>query len=456
MGPVGLSNQGDLFKLRLFLFLLYPQREPQRYTIWKPVLQVECQKCFAPNDLQFCFCQMCGTPRQNDTSHDSQSDIDTTPLESRWQEIETTLASSKYRKKKSALEREFISFLYRLIPSKSLDTVSPRDIVYFLIWKDKDSKTQVHRETCHHQGTASKAPLSCGCPRPLAFKTVDSYIGQLRAILRDHLEATRLLTTGDLAPNPAAHSVVKRYLKGVTEEQLKARAVPKQAEPIFICDLTTLCQVIDSKLRSASTDPIHLYIYARDLAYFKLHFFSGDRPSDLSLIKAAEILRFPNDKGLLFNHVFGKTLHSGDCKVFAVARHPNQFICPVKAIDDYMTICHAIKISVSNGPLFRATSGRTVLLDAFSTDAAEARLKTYLTAAGLSNKTLYSFRCGGAITMALTGSTLDDIVDHVQYRPKGSYHRLARRVSFLSRRVSFLSRRVSFLSRRVSFLSSAL
>ena len=41
----------------------------------------------------------------------------------------------------------------------------------------------------------------------------------------------------------------------------------------------------------------------------------------------------------------------------------------------------------------------------------------------------------------------------VLYRSKGSYHRLARRVSFLSRRVSFLSRRVSFLSRRVSFLS---
>ena len=57
-------------------------------------------------------------------------------------------------------------------------------------------------------------------------------------------------------PNPAAHPAVKRYLKGVTEEQLKARAIPKQAEPIFICDLTALCQVIDSKLRSASTDQL--------------------------------------------------------------------------------------------------------------------------------------------------------------------------------------------------------
>ena len=196
--------------------------------------------------------------------------------------------------------------------------MSPRDIIYFLIWKDKDSKTHVHRDTCQNQGTTSKTPLSCGCPRRLAFKTVDSYVGQLRAILRAHLETTTLTTTGDPVPNPAAHPAVKRYLKGVTEEQLKARAIPKQAEPIFICDLTALCQVIDSKLRSASTDPIHLYIYAPDMAYIKLHFFSGDHPSDLSHIKAAEILCFPNDKGLIFNQVFGKTIHSGDSKVFDI------------------------------------------------------------------------------------------------------------------------------------------
>jgi len=136
----------------------------------------------------------------------------------------------------------------------------------------------------------------------------------------------------------------------------------------------------------------------------------------LNHIKAAEILRFPNDKSLIFNHVFGKTFRSGDSKVFAVTKHPNQFLRPVKALDNYMTICHGIKISVSAGALFRATSGQSILIEAFSTAAAEARLKTYLMAAGISNKTLYSFRCGGAITMALTGSTLDDIVDHVGWR----------------------------------------
>ena len=114
--------------------------------------------------------------------------------------------------------------------------------------------------------------------------------------------------------------------------------------------------MINGKLHTASTDPIHLYILAGDLAYFKLHFFSADHPSDLANVKAAEILRFPNDKGILFNHIFGKTLRSGDSRVFAVARHPNPAICPVKALDDYISICTAIKISVHSGPLSKVTT----------------------------------------------------------------------------------------------------
>ena len=82
----------------------------------------------------------------------------------------------------------------------------------------------------------------------------------------------------------------------MTEEQLSARATPRQAKPLFIGDLVALCKMINYKLHTATTYPIHLYIQARDLAYFKLHFFSGDRLSDLAHIKAAEILRFPNDK----------------------------------------------------------------------------------------------------------------------------------------------------------------
>lgn len=92
--------------------------------------------------------------------------------------------------------------------------------------------------------------------------------------------------------------IVKRYLKALTEEQLQARVLPQQAEPFFVHDLMILCSKTEGLLKGPVIDPTHVFIYARDLAYFKLHFFSGDRPSDLSHILTEEIMRFPQDKGL--------------------------------------------------------------------------------------------------------------------------------------------------------------
>ena len=60
------------------------------------------------------------------------------------------------------------------------------------------------------------------------------------------------------------------------------------------------------------------FIIARDQAYFKTVFFSGDRPGDLGQVKVAEILRFPKDDGFLFNHIWGKTLREGDQNVFGI------------------------------------------------------------------------------------------------------------------------------------------
>lgn len=107
-------------------------------------------------------------------------------LVSRRLELERRLTSSKYERKKSSLEVGLVRFLTRLHPPKSLYTLTPRDVVHFLIWKDKDAKTQVHKEGCPHVGSSSKVMKGCDCPKRLAFKTVDSLIAQIRAILRDH------------------------------------------------------------------------------------------------------------------------------------------------------------------------------------------------------------------------------------------------------------------------------
>ena len=51
--------------------------------------------------------------------------------------------------------------------------------------------------------------------------------------------------------------------------------------------LTQLSLYLDQKLASDSLSPTQRFIVARDQAYFKCDFFSGDRPGDLGRVKGA-------------------------------------------------------------------------------------------------------------------------------------------------------------------------
>ena len=177
----------------------------------------------------------------------------------------------------------------------------------------------------------------------------------------------------------------------VTAEQLQARITPKQATPFFVDKLAQLADHIDKGLQSSNISPTQ-----RDQAYFKAVFFSGDRPGDMGLVKVAEILRFPNDDGFLFNHVWCKTLRDGDSNVFGIKRNPQTRICPVQGIEYYMTVAQYLRIDLTRGYLFRLTTPEGGTLDApFTSSAAEAHLKGYLQEMGSDNgETLHGFRAG--------------------------------------------------------------
>ena len=57
---------------------------------------------------------------------------------------------------------------------------------------------------------------------------------------------------------------------------------------------------------------------------------------DRGRIKVPEILRFPDDDGFFFNHIWGKTLRDGDGNVFGVRRNAQVEICPIQGIERYM------------------------------------------------------------------------------------------------------------------------
>ena len=132
-------------------------------------------------------------------------------------------------------------------------------------------------------------------------------------------------------------------------------------------------------------------------------------------VKVAEILRFPNDDGFLCNHIWGKTSRDGDQNVFGIRRNQQSVICPIRGIEHYVDVARRMQVDVTRGYLFRPTTPNGGILGApFTSTTAEARLKLYLKEMGQDDgETLNGFRLGCAITLALSGVELIEIMDHI-------------------------------------------
>ena len=80
-----------------------------------------------------------------------------------------------------------------------------------------------------------------------------------------------------------------------------------------------------------------------------------------------------------------------------------------------MEVALDIRVDLTRGYLFRPTTPDLGIKNApFTSSAAESRLKSYLKEMKAdSGKALHGFRSGCAITLALTGADLAEIMDHV-------------------------------------------
>ena len=380
---------------------------------------VSCPACSKPNDFDFRYCQRCGYQRQTRSYKALKSlkaPVDLCSIRERKKVLVAKQQATPYQKQRSALEMEFLQFL-ETTSKRDICAAIPDDVVDFLIWKDNFGKTVVHMVACPFSG--ENRVSSCVCPKRLAYGSVDSIIGKLRAMFNKYgRSATDSLFPG--IANPAASPLVKSYLSAVREEQLSARVVQKQAEPFFLQDLVLLSSEITERLNSHVRSSVQLFVLARDQAFFKVQFFSGDRAGDLGRVKTKGILYFPEKKALLFNHTLTKSLRDGTSNVFALKRHPDSTICPVTAVEVYIAVCDLLKISIRQGYLFRLLNPSGEILPApFESATAQARLSTYvrrIPAFVNRNVTLHGLRSGCAISLAISGAKLDTIIDHVGWK----------------------------------------
>ena len=158
---------------------------------------------------------------------------------------------------------------------------------------------------------------------------------------------------------------------------------------------------------------------SRDLAFFCLDFYSGDRASDLGRVYTKEVLLLPGEQGLLFHHKFGKTPRGKDSNVFAVKKCPHDsLVCPVVNLTTYVKLADLMNIKLREGFLFRATDPKgRVSTKPFLGSTVANRLRLHLTTLKIhEGETMHSFGSGCSITLSLLGASDDQVAGHVGWK----------------------------------------
>ena len=341
-------------------------------------------------------------------------DVNFQCLQDRRSTLERFKKGKPYQRQKTSLQQQLESFLWSLPAKKTLAIASPEDVINFLIWRDKFGKTESHFDSCL---ASSATHLPCACQKGLAAGTIKNNIGKLSTIFK---ESGRGSTWNDdlHLGNPARHPSVKDYYDLVLEEQTMARTFPSQAVPMFMDKLLVLCNSLKSEIKKQGTKLSTIYILARDLAFFSIDFFSGDRGSDLGRVKSVDILSSPDGNSFIFNQVFGKTLRGNGSNVFAIKKIEDSPVCPVSNLKLYLSLSKLMSINLKRGFLFRTTNRQGhVTENPFLGSAVANRLKHHLQSLSISSgETMHSFRSGCSITLALLGIPYHKIAEHVGWK----------------------------------------
>lgn len=376
---------------------------------------MSCKSCGHPNDFDCHFCQKCGVQQSKDSFVPPPTvDINCQLLDDRRSSLQRFKEAKPYQRQKGSLQKQLESFLWSLPSKRTLALASPEDVVNFLIWRDKFGKTESHLDSCLASRTMN---MPCACHKGLAAGTIKNNIGKLSTIFKENGRGSTWNDDLHLG-NPASHPSVKEYYGLVLEEQAMARSFPSQAVPLFMDKLVVLCNSLKNQIKSPGTKPSAIYILARDLAFFSVDFFSGDRGSDLGRVKSVDILSTPDGDSFIFNQVFGKTLRGNGSNVFAVKKIENSPVCPVSNLKLYLSLSRLMSIDLKTGFLFRATNRQGhVTENPFFGSAVANRLKKHLQKLSISSgETMHSFRSGCSITLALLGISYPKIAEHVGWR----------------------------------------
>ena len=255
---------------------------------------------------------------------------------------------------KQRVLRQFEKYLQ----SKELCKVVPEDVVRFLIFKEMEGKgrTIVHKQMCKNLGSLCLTGCEkekCGLRH--AYDSLRSgYVEKLKSIFEE------AGFSGKWNPqrsegNPTKSVKVQQYMEFVKKEQGLAGVTPKQAKVILRSKVKQLIEMLKI-LRDKTKNRIRKMLISRDIAIFSLAFCTSKRGDDIVKIVAKNVMRMPNQQGLVFNFTWGKTLRSGNGHMFGLecvcAFLEEKGFCASCSVDSYVTEAEALGWEFDKGYLF--------------------------------------------------------------------------------------------------------
>ena len=292
----------------------------------------------------------------------------------------------------------------------------PEDVIDYLVHRDLSGggRTIVHNPDC-----LTRSPTGdCGCPTRLAAETLRGIASKIR---------TRFYELGYAGPwdglaasgNPADSKAVDNLLLSVAEEQAQAGCFVESARMKAM--LPQKLEIFITKIMEEAEAAFGKALYTeyvrrlQDSAWFAVQFRSLNRGGELSDLRTEQTIFGPNDSCLVFQFTFSKVLRDGSSHEFAVQQREGDPTCPVRAMRCYVTMSTRLLNWDWSLP------GAKVFADFDSVGARQAfgvtagamrkRFRAYLQRFNMDeNESLHGLRAGGALSMALNGRSLAEIM----------------------------------------------
>ena len=220
----------------------------------------------------------------------------------------------------------------------------------------------------------------------------------------------------------------------IREEQKKAGVQVSQVPAMLHSHLTAIIAHMSLIIRYTE-DPYDRIVLARDFALFTVALNTLKRGDGLSRTFIQRILRLPNECGFLFNFQWRKTMRDGADHLMTVEYDTKcMTTCPIRAVEQYITVGTALGWNMTQGYLFPRISprpntgapirGKTPISAPDMTKA----LKVHARNAGERTAfTMHPFRSGGALTWTLAGEDLPTVMQRAFWKKPStawSYTRL--------------------------------